>query len=786
MNLPQFLDFLNADPHFSPCITGSVTLPAADAEYASAPPELDPRLLRALQGRGIRQLYSHQSEAVSAALSGKNTVVVTPTASGKSLTYMLPIFQRKLEKPHARALLLFPTKALSQDQQSALNLFNDACGTDFRIFTYDGDTPPAARRKILEAGDFVITNPDMLHAGILPHHTQWIKLFENLEFVVLDEVHTYRGVFGSHVANLLRRLQRIAAFYGARPQFLASSATILNPGEHAERLVEQRFHLVNRNGAPRGERNIVFYNPPVVNRQLGIRASSLKEAAALGAFLLKNHISTIFFCRSRMRVELLFTYLCERCPELRQQIRAYRGGYLPNERRRIERELREGKVIGVVSTNALELGVDIGLLEVSVTLGYPGSISSLLQQFGRAGRRGGPSLSVLLATSDGSDQYLISHPDAFLEKNPEQAMINADNLLIAADHIKCAAFELPFSEGDTFGAFPGLKEVLDYLSERRILNKSGEKYHWMSDVYPANTFSMRSGPRENFAIIDVTEKSREEVIGEIDLFAAPVTVHEHAIYIHQGRQYYVEQLLWEDRQARVRRIDVDYYTDAQDKVELTVLEEEERPRRGGFDLRRGELMLRVKAVMFKKIKLETHENLGWGDIHTPEIEMHTQGAWILVPEEHPLHRRLPAAQLGAALNAAASALGVVAPLFTLCDPRDIRVRAEVRMVSFRLPAIYFYDSFPGGLELSYRIIENLPVVAAAARQLVADCVCNDGCPSCTGAPAEEGNLKALATEMLGFLCEDGAAFASELSPTQEHSPLETVRSRASASPGSKE
>ncbi len=751
MNLQQFLDFLRQDPHFGDCITGYHTVAAKEAEYAPAPAELDARLTAALKDRGVRDLYTHQSTAVQSALRGENVVVVTPTASGKSLTYMLPIFQRKIENPHARALLLFPTKALSQDQQSALNAFNDACGTDFKIFTFDGDTPVAARRKITEAGDFVVTNPDMLHAGILPHHTQWIKLFENLEFVVMDELHTYRGVFGSHVANLLRRLQRICEFYGSKPRFLASSATIANPKEHAETITGREFTLVNENGAPRGEKQIVFYNPPVVNQQLGIRASAIKETANLGAYLLKNRISTIMFCRSRVYVELLFTYLKERCPELQHKIRSYRGGYLPNERRRIEKELRNGDVIGVVSTNALELGVDIGMLDVSISVGYPGSVSSMLQQFGRAGRRQQDSLSVLVATSAGTDQYLAQHPEYFLENNPEQAMSNPDNLLIVTDHLKCSAFELPFKDADDFGNFPNTGDILEYLGEKRVLNHSGGKYHWMEDVYPANTISLRSGPRENFAIIDCTEKNREEVIGEIDLFSAPLYIHPHAIYIHQGKQYYVEELIWEDRQARVRRINVDYYTDAQDKVDLYVLEDEEERVRNGYEMHRGELMLRIKAVMFKKIKLETHENLGWGDIHTPEIEMHTQGGWILIPEDHPLRQKVAERDLGGVLAGTAHVLGNVAPLYVLCDPRDIRVKAEVKAATFGLPAIYFYDQFPGGLELCYRILENLPVIAAAAKIRIEDCPCESGCPSCTGAPDDEVEAKKLSLEILESL-----------------------------------
>ncbi|MBI3396052.1 MAG: DEAD/DEAH box helicase, partial [Spirochaetia bacterium] len=406
----------------------------------------------------------------------------------------MPIFQRKLENPHSRALLLFPTKALSQDQLSSITGFNDRAETGYKVYTFDGDTPTSVRRRIQEAGDFVVSNPDMLHAGILPHHTNWIKLFENLEFVVLDELHTYRGVFGSHVANVIRRLLRICEFYGSKPQFLAASATIANPKEHAERLVGRPFTLIEKNGAPRGAKHVIFYNPPVVNQALGIRASSLRETASLGAYLLKNNISTIFFCRSRVRVELLYTYLKERCPEVAHRIRAYRGGYLPNERRAIEKDLREGNALAVVSTNALELGVDIGLLDVSVSLGYPGSISSLMQQFGRAGRRSKESISILMATSDGTDQFLVTHPEYFLERSPEQAILNPDNLMIASDHIKCAAFEIPFKNDESLGSFPATQEVLGHLAGTGVLNQAGSKFHWMSDVYPANTFSLRSGP----------------------------------------------------------------------------------------------------------------------------------------------------------------------------------------------------------------------------------------------------------------------------------------------------
>lgn len=751
MNLAQFLDFLKADEHFARCVTGHHTIPATPASYADFPSALAPSLRAGLESQGFHKLYTHQSLAVAAALRGEDVVTVTPTASGKSLTYILPIFQRKLENPSSRAILLFPTKALSQDQLAGITGFNDHSKSGYRVYTFDGDTPTSARQRIKEAGDFVVTNPDMLHAGILPHHTEWIKLFENLDFIVMDELHTYRGVFGSHLANVLRRLLRICEFYGSRPQFLAASATIANPREHAERLTGRPFTLVDQSGAPRGAKNIVFYNPPVLNAELGLRASSLKEAAKLGAHLLKNRISTIFFCRSRMRVELLFTYIRERVPELASKIRAYRGGYLPNERRRIEKELREGDVIGVVSTNALELGVDIGMLQVSVTLGYPGSISSLQQQFGRAGRRGDESLSVLIATSSGTDQFLANHPEYFLEKNPERAMANPDNLLIAADHVKCSAYELPFKKDETFGGYEGTREIIDHLVGHRVLTESGGKFHWMSDMYPANTFGLRSGSRENFAIIDITQTGNEKVIGEVDYFAAPTLIHEDAIYIHQGEQYYVEALLWDDLQARVRRINGDYYTDAQDKVDISILEDQSLRLHQGVEMHQGELSLRVKAVMFKKIKLETHENLGWGEIHTPEIEMHTQAAWILIPAEHELRRTLPDRDLGAVLAGTSYSLGMIAPLHVLCDPRDLRFRSEVRAASFQKPAIYFYDSFPGGLDLAFAVMSNLAGISLAARDLILRCGCERGCPSCVGLPDAEVALKPRVSEFLAML-----------------------------------
>jgi len=421
----------------------------------------------------------------------------------------------------------------------------------------------------------------------------------------------------------------------------------------------------------------------------------------------------------------------------------------------IEKELRDGDVIGVVSTNALELGVDIGMLDVSVSMGYPGSINSLWQQFGRAGRRQKASLSIMIATSDGTDQYLANNSSFLTDTLPESAMINADNLLIVSDHIKCASFEIPFVSGQSFGSFTATEEILDYLCENGVLHKKDNKYHWVSDIYPANTFGLRTGVRENFVIIDITDKSHEQVIGEVDLYSAPTLVHKDAVYIHQGITFYVEDLLWDDRQARVRKMETDYFTDAHEKVDVSVLEDEvyfkhqENLTKQGLELHKGEIMLAVKAVMYKKLKLDTHENIGFGDIHTPELEMHTQAVWILSESDNKSGQ-----ELGAVLAGVAYALSIVAPVFVMCDRSDLRFRAEVKSAAFAKPVVYFYDSFPGGLDLSYRILDNLPVIAESAAGNIDRCPCKYGCPACTGLPDEEFDVKEKAAEFLRKIADD--------------------------------
>ncbi|HXF82725.1 MAG TPA: DEAD/DEAH box helicase, partial [bacterium] len=562
MTLRQILDRLATDPQRR--VAAWKEIPAQPARYAPLPPGLDPALAAALRRRGIEQLYTHQAEAFEAAARGEHLAVVTPTASGKTLCYNLPVLDRILRDPSARALYLFPTKALAADQVDELQQLIAAIGRDIKTFTYDGDTPASARRAIRAAGHIVVTNPDMLHTAILPHHTKWLRLFENLRYVVIDELHQYRGVFGSHVANVLRRLRRICAFYGSDPQLICASATIGNPREHAERLTGRPMTLLDRSGAPQGERVIAFVNPPLVNRELGIRRDTLLEVRALAGEFIRGGVPTIVFGRSRLAAELLTTYLRELAREAGRDpgtVQGYRAGYLPGERRAVERGLREGTIQAVAATNALELGIDIGQLSAAILAGYPGTIASTWQQMGRAGRTGELSAAILVATSSPLDQYIVHHPEYFFGHSPEQALINPDNLLVLTSHLKCAAFELPLGADEPYG--PGLvTAILEALAAQGIVHSDGQRWHYVAERFPAEEVSLRSASTENVVIIDQTE-ARPAVIGEIDLAAAPAFVHDDAIYLHLGQQYHVDRLDWEARKAYVRRVDVDYYTDAE-------------------------------------------------------------------------------------------------------------------------------------------------------------------------------------------------------------------------------
>ena len=749
MTLEQVIDMLSNSPDFRGHVTHWERIPARDPIFGPFPEKLDPRLLDALQSRGIKQLYSHQSESIQSILSGKNTAVVTPTASGKTLCYNLPVLDSILENPENRALYLFPTKALSQDQVSELHDLVQLIGVDIKTYTFDGDTPVAARKSIRMVGHIVVTNPDMLHQGILPHHTKWVKMFENLKYVVIDEVHAYRGVFGSHLANLIRRLRRICKFYGSTPRFIGCSATIANPGELFERLIEDNAVLIDNNGAPRGEKHFIFYNPPVVNHELGIRKSAVKEVRNIAQQFLAAGVQTIVFARSRLRVEILLTYLKEVMKKLKKDpslIRGYRGGYLPTERRAIEQGLRNGSIQSVVSTNALELGIDIGQLSVAIMSGYPGTVASTWQQAGRAGRRESTSVAIVVATSAPLDQYVINHPEYFFESSPESGIIDPDNLIILLSHLKCAAFELPFESSEPFGT-DATHELLKYLEEHGVVHQSGDQYHWSSEAYPAEEVSLRRAAPDNVVIIDATEKER--VIGEVDLFAAPVMVHDEAIYIHEGRQFHVDKLDWERRKAYVRQVKTDYYTDAQMKTDIRVLDRFEDDAVQGGSKGHGEVSVTTLATLFKKIKFDTHENVGSGRIHLPEMTMHTTSYWWELDDSIRSELDMSESNLGDALKAVGNVLENVVPLWIMTDPKDLRTVPMLRSPYSQKPTIYIYEHTPGGVGYSRKIHALHSQLLLAAKEVIESCACTNGCPSCVGPVLEVGEKgKASALRLL--------------------------------------
>ncbi|WP_226466391.1 ATP-dependent helicase MrfA, partial [Bacillus subtilis] len=561
-----------------------------EAKTRPMPESIDERIKAALSKRGIDELYTHQYSAFQYVQKGESIVTVTPTASGKTLCYNLPVLQSIAQDETNRALYLFPTKALAQDQKSELNEIIDEMGIDIKSFTYDGDTSPAIRQKVRKAGHIVITNPDMLHSAILPHHTKWVSLFENLKYIVIDELHTYRGVFGSHVANVIRRLKRICRFYGSDPVFICTSATIANPKELGEQLTGKPMRLVDDNGAPSGRKHFVFYNPPIVNKPLNIRRSATAEVNELAKEFLKNKVQTIVFARSRVRVEIILSHIQELVKKEigTKSIRGYRGGYLPKERREIERGLREGDILGVVSTNALELGVDIGQLQVCVMTGYPGSVASAWQQAGRAGRRHGESLIIMVANSTPIDQYIVRHPEYFFNRSPESARINPENLIILVDHLKCAAYELPFRADEEFGPME-VSDILEYLEEEAVLHRNGERYHWASESFPASNISLRSASQENVVIVDQSDIANVRIIGEMDRFSAMTLLHDEAIYLHEGVQFQVEKLDWDHKKAYVRKVDVEYYTDANLAVQLKVLEIDKTKEKSRTSLHYGDV-----------------------------------------------------------------------------------------------------------------------------------------------------------------------------------------------------
>lgn len=775
------------DASFARNIALDHVVPATPARFAPIPEALAPSVAAALAKRGVERLYAHQAQAFELARSGAHLVVATPTASGKSLCYNLPVLDRLASEPDARALYLFPTKALSRDQEVALRALMKDAGVPQGAITYDGDTPGDARRVARERSGILLSNPDMLHAGILPHHASWSRFFANLRYVVVDELHMYRGVFGSHLANVLRRLVRIARFHGASPTFIFASATIGNPKEHASRMLGQEVALLDESGAPAGERHVLLYNPPVVNAELGIRASYVKTAVRLATDLVRAEVPTLVFGQSRNNVEVMLKYLRDKLeadkidPEL---IQAYRGGYLADTRRRIETGLRSGSVRCVVATNALELGIDIGSLDAVICAGYPGSVAALWQRFGRGGRRQGPSLALLVTSSMPLDQYVANDPSFLIGAPVEHARIDPDNVEILVSHLKCAAFELPFEEGEPFGDVPAdaVKDALTFLTQHRVLHaapngRGRTVWHWATDAYPANHVSLRSVGWDNFVIIDL---DRDRTIAEMDWRSTHTMLHEQAIYQHEGEQYQVEKLDYDNHKAFVRKVVPDYYTDAMTYTNVSVISEDDGAfvRLGvgaGVAAAVGEVSVVEKVVGYKKIKFHTHENAGYGDVRLPEMQMHTTGFWLTVDEDVVRSMSVSRAVVVDALRGIGNAMHLVAAVGLMIDPRDLGHTLGDRSDGDAAPSsgeggapgfdptLFFYDAVPGGVGLAGRLFAEREELLLRTRAAIEGCACADGCPACIGpdasllapdaAPVERAlrGRRGLALELLGTL-----------------------------------
>jgi DEAD/DEAH box helicase domain-containing protein len=830
MPLVSLLDFWKRDPETAPNLVAWRTLPAHPAQTHPLPEDLPVSIKQALIASGFHFLYSHQLETWIHSRNGENIILSTGTASGKTLAYNLPVFASLLQDLDARALYLFPTKALAQDQLSNLQAFNNNLTPDawhLAPSIYDGDTPQKDRSAIRKNARILLSNPDMLHTGILPHHTNWNEFLTNLRYVVIDEAHTYRGVFGSHVANVLRRLKRIANFYGTRPQFILASATIGNPQELAERLIEEPVHLIDNDGSARGPRHFIIYNPPITDPALGLRKSSLLEGVRLAQDLLNQGVQAVVFARSRRSVEILLRYLQEnqsllpnpqsQINNLQSSVRGYRSGYLPIQRREIEKGLREGTVKTVVATNALELGIDIGGLGAAILVGYPGTVASARQQAGRAGRGLESAAAVLIASASPLDQFLAHHPEYFFERSPERALVNPDHLLILLEHLRCAMFELPFQKGDSFGSLPGqiVDEYLQFMLSNNEAHLSHEKYYWMADQYPAANISLRSASPQG-VVLQTTIEDRPLTIGTVDGESALWMVHPGAIYLHEAQSFFVKDLNLEEHIAYLKSIESEYYTEPLRNIEVNVLSETAQDIVAGGEKKWGDLQVTTQVTGFRKRRWYTHENLGEEPLDLPPTDLMTTGYWLSLSEEtvshlreagmwtndpndygpnwprirdrvrardkytcqvcgavetnrqHDVHHKMPFRAFMSALEAnrlenlttlcsschrqveqnvrmrsglsgLAYVLGNLAPLFLMCDAGDLGTHVEpVENKTFGQPTIVLYDAVPAGIGFSEKLFEIHEELMARALELVSDCACSDGCPSCVGPGGENG------------------------------------------------
>ncbi len=731
LTLRELLARLERDKRFLANVRALKKIPPLEGRFSPFLAWLHPRLREVLAGQGIGQLYSHQGQAVELVRAGRDVVLMTPTASGKTLCCNLPVLQRILEEPETRALYLFPTKALAQDQMHEVHGLIGKLQADIKTYTYDCDTPDDARQAIRRQGHVVFTNPDMLHAGILPHHTKWQKLFANLKFVVIDELHVYRGIFGSHLTNVLRRLVRICRFYGQDPVFVCCSATVANPREHAEALLERPMTIIDDSGAPTAAKTFILYNPPIVNRELGIRQSALTPARRIAAELIENDIQTIVFATSRLNVEVLTKYLKDQFnrgkPVDPRSVTGYRGGYLPMLRREIEEGLRKRTIMGVVTTNALELGIDIGDLEACILCGYPGSIASTWQQAGRAGRRMGHSLALLIARSSPMDQFIVEHPDYFFSRSPEHCRINPDNLLILLHHLKSAAFELPFEQGERFGK-ENLEELLGYLEEKGVLHRVEGCWHWMAESYPADEVSLRSINPENVVVVDTSDAGRHRVIAEVDWDSAFTTVHDDAMtYTH-----------------------------------VRVIDSFDSKRFHQVIVEHGEVQVVRKVVGFKTIRFYTAENLGYGDVSLPEKDMHTTSYWLTIPKDLLMALPYNQAEIIDGLGGLAYSFHHLAAMRLMADLHDLdraigdksgewfvkkgkvprAITSDAAGENSRIdafdPTIFLFDAYPEGIGFSALLYEQHLDLLQGVRQLLRSCPCSHGCPSCVGPTLDVG------------------------------------------------
>lgn len=789
LDLDGVLATLLAEPATGRNVVHRHDVPGRDARTEPLPSWVRPTLRDALAKAGITELFRHQRLAVDSWHRGEDIVVVTPTASGKSLCYHLPVLHRVLEDDSTRALYLFPTKALAQDQVASLQRLVDPLGVPVRAWTYDGDTPADARTSIRARGHVIVSNPDMLHAGILPNHPRWRKVLQDLKFVVLDELHTYRGVFGAHVANVLRRLFRLCSFYGSKPQVICCSATIANPQEHAERLLGRPVTLIGteENGAPAGPRTVLLYNPPVLNAELGLRAGVLSQARRIAEPFVEQGIPTICFTGSRLHTEVLARYLRERLcqrPGTEKRVASYRGGYLPGLRREIEKGLRDGEITCVVSTNALELGIDIGQLDVAILAGWPGSVASLWQQAGRAGRKGRPAVIVLVGRNAPTDQYVMQRPDWIFGRTPERARIDPDNLLVLVAHARCALFELPFHSSDRFGK-ENLADIMGFFVEAGLASQRGDQWFWAGEGYPSDAVSLRAGDPENVVIIDTSDHDR--VIAETDRLSAQTTVHEGAIYMVESQPFQVDRLDWEQQKAFVRRVDVDHYTTAMSYSRVVVLDRlaQDTRSRGGTRAH-GDVHVARKTVGYKKIKLWSSENVGYGDIQLPQIDLQTTSFWFEIPGAVLRDAGYRGVDVVDGLLGIGRVLQSIAAMHLLCelsdlglavmDPQDswfasvnARGASQVRSIpaegatpgveppvvepSLAVPTIFLYDQFPGGIGFSEVLFGLCDTLLDGARERILGCACAGGCPSCVGAPGEvDAGARRVAIDLLDWLC----------------------------------